>query len=393
MVGDKEIIVLAWASAIVTANAYYIHPIIGDVARDFAVSDGLIGIVPAMNQIALALGVLLLLPLGDRVNNRLLVAFCLSVQVAALVVMAVTHNFTLFVSASTVLGFFTVTPYLLPAYASRRIAPSRLGYATALLTTGVIAGVQVSRLTAGVIGEYADWRLVYWGAAALMAISAIALPKIMVNETTPEHTPRYTKLLGSMLGLAWSHPRLMVSGVIQGLNFASFIAVWLGISLHLTSDALGHGSDLVGYLTAFSAIGLLTTTRLGQWADRTGAEKARLLMATCQFAGVALLWTAEQDWYFLLPPLAIMSIVGPIIDVTGRMTGLQELPAIRTRLMSLYVGMMFIGAGLGSWAGTLAYDRGSWPGMVLLLLVFSLLVWLLSLQQWRLAAKSGSVAA
>ncbi|MCH1491951.1 MAG: MFS transporter, partial [Luminiphilus sp.] len=137
----------------------------------------------------------------------------------------------------------------------------------------------------------------------------------------------------------------------------------------------------------------LTTTRLGQWADRTGAEKARLLMATCQFAGVALLWTAEQDWYFLLPPLAIMSIVGPIIDVTGRMTGLQELPAIRTRLMSLYVGMMFIGAGLGSWAGTLAYDRGSWPGMVLLLLVFSLLVWLLSLQQWRLAAKSGSVAA
>ena len=133
MVGDREIIVLALASAIVTANAYYIHPIIGDVAREFGVSDGLIGIVPAMNQIALALGVLLLLPLGDRVNNRSLVTLCLSVQVAALATMAVTGNFALFVTASTILGFFTVTPYLLPAYASRRVAPSRLGYATALL--------------------------------------------------------------------------------------------------------------------------------------------------------------------------------------------------------------------------------------------------------------------
>ena len=205
MVGDREIIVLALASAIVTANAYYIHPIIGDVAREFGVSDGLIGIVPAMNQIALALGVLLLLPLGDRVNNRSLVTLCLSVQVAALATMAVTGNFALFVAASTILGFFTVTPYLLPAYASRRVAPSRLGYATALLTTGVIAGVQVSRLAAGVIGEYADWRLVYWLAAALMTAAAIALPRFMLKEAMPENKPSYLQLLSSMLTLSLIH--------------------------------------------------------------------------------------------------------------------------------------------------------------------------------------------
>ena len=308
MVGDREIIVLACASAIVTANAYYIHPIIGDVAREFGVSDGLIGIVPAMNQIALALGVLLLLPLGDRVNNRSLVTLCLSVQVAALVAMAVTGNFALFVAASTILGFFTVTPYLLPAYASRRVTPSRLGYATALLTTGVIAGVQVSRLAAGIIGEYADWRLVYWLAAALMTAAAMALPRFMVKEATPEHTTSYLQLLRSMLTLATCHPRLMVSGLIQGMNFAGFIALWLGISLHLTGEVLGHGSDLVGYLTAFSAIGLITTTRLGQWADRTGAEKARLLMSSCQFGAVLLLWTAETiEFHIPLRPLQIIA--------------------------------------------------------------------------------------
>ena len=53
---------LAVVVAVVTANAYYIHPIIGEVARDFGVGDAEIGVVPALNQLALALGIFLLLP-------------------------------------------------------------------------------------------------------------------------------------------------------------------------------------------------------------------------------------------------------------------------------------------------------------------------------------------
>ena len=52
---------LALTITVVTANAYYIHPIIGEVARGFSVSEAEIGLVPALNQLALALGILLLL--------------------------------------------------------------------------------------------------------------------------------------------------------------------------------------------------------------------------------------------------------------------------------------------------------------------------------------------
>lgn len=379
---NREILLLAFSAAIVTANAYYIHPIIGAVADSFGVSDGMVGIVPALNQIALALGVLLLLPLGDRVNNQKLVATCLSAQVIALITMAVATSFPLFLTASTALGFFTITPYLLPAYASRRVAPARLGFVTAVLTSGVVAGVQLSRLTSGVIGEFVDWRAVYWLAAALMAVAAVALPRIMVEEERSPDGPGYLKLLRSLWAVGVEHSRVLMSGLIQGLNFASFIAIWLGISLHLTSDAMGYGSDLVGYLTAFSAIGLLTTARLGKWADRLGAEKARVIMAMCQFVGIASLGFAGEHWWWLLPPIALMSIVGPMVDVTGRMTSLRESPVVRTRLMSLYVTLMFIGGGLGSWAGTMAYDIGGWMGSVLLVSTFSIVVCALSLQQW-----------
>ena len=383
---DSSVRTLAFASAVVTANAYYIHPIISEVATSFGVGAGSVGIVPALNQVALALGVLLLLPLGDRVRNDRLVAACLSAQVAALIVMALAERFTVFIAASTVLGFFTVTPYLLPAWTSKRVEPNRLGFVTALLTTGVIAGVQLSRLTSGVVADWIEWRAVYWLAATLMAVSAVLLPRIMAEpaSTATPVGPNYWQLLGSLGTLFSQHPRVMTSGLIQGLNFAIFISSWLGISLYLTSDGLGYGTDLVGYLTAFSAIGLLTTARLGRWADGKGPERARLIMALIQYLGVVSLWLVNLHWLYLLIPLTVMSIVGPLVDVTGRMTSLRTEPAVRTRLMSLYVTMMFLGGGLGSWLGTQAYAAAGWPGSVALATLLSASVCLLSLQQSRL---------
>ncbi|MEL7045291.1 MAG: MFS transporter, partial [Pseudomonadota bacterium] len=342
LLSTRAVVLLAVASAIVTANAYYIHPIIGRVADSFTVSDALIGAVPALNQLALALGVLLLLPLGDRVNNRRLVVLCLSVQVLALLIMATVQSYVVFVGASTVLGFFTITPYLLPAYASKRVEGARLGFVTAVLTTGVLFGVQLSRLGSGVVAEYLGWRAVYFIAAGLMALAVFSLPALMGHEAPARRNEREPRrLLLSTLRLAREHREVMVSGTIQGLNFSHFLAMWMGIGLHLTGPALNLGTDVVGYLAACSAVALFTTPRLGRWADRRGAERARLTMALLQFLAVASLALAFIRWELLIVSVFATAVAGPLIDVTGRMISLREEPSVRTRLMSLYITLMF----------------------------------------------------
>lgn len=373
---------LAIAAAVVTANAYYIHPIIGPVADSFAISDGMVGIVPAANQIALALGVLLLLPLGDRFNNRHLVMFFLSAQVLALIAMALFDLFLPFVVASTLLGFFTITPYLLPAYVSQRVAPEQLGFATAILTAGVVAGVQIARVGSGVIADVFGWRSVYWVASGLMLISAVLLPMIMDGEQpTKSEQPHYGRLLASMLRMAGEHGDVVVSGAIQALNFGIFIAIWMGIGLHLTSEDLNLGTDVVGYLSAVSLISLLTTPRLGKWADRLGPERARLQMALLHFIGILALALVHWSWWWLLLSITVTSFAGPVVDVTGRMIGLRKSPAIRTRLMSIYVTLMFIGGSIGSWSGTLAYDWAGWNGTLGWSVLLSVLVVSLSWSQ------------
>ncbi|EAQ30242.1 Twin-arginine translocation pathway signal [Erythrobacter sp. NAP1] len=360
-------------AAVVIANAYYIHPIIGEVAAHFGVSEARIGIVPALNQLALAVGILLLLPLGDIYSNRSLCIIFVSAQSLFMLGMVMAESFVLFTLSSTLLGFVTIAPYLIPAFASKRVSPDRLGQVTALLTVGVIFGILVARVGAGVVAEQFGWRAVYWCAFVLMAATTALLPITFRSEGSSAKQPRtgYGALLASVFTLAKSNKDMLISGLIQGLNFAAFTATWLALALHLTSDELGYGVDTVGYLAGVSAISLFTTARLGKIADRIGARRARLLAAVVQMVGIALMYPLGWNAWAVMVPLVITNIVGPSIDVTGRMTYLSLEPAIRTRLTTTYIVIMFIGGALGSVLGTSIYDYGGWLGTCVLLLAIS----------------------
>lgn len=371
----SRLYLLALASAVVTANAYYVHPIIAVVAEDFGVSASIIGAVPAFNQIALALGIFFLLPLGDRVSNKRLTSIFVAAQFFAIAGMAIAQDFELFVAGSTVLGFFTIAPYLLPAYVSRRVASGELGHATAILTTGIIAGILVARAGGGVLADQFGWRSVYYAAAGLMLLVSILLPLIMEprdRETPPVQS--YAQLILSIFPIIGRHPTILLSGAIQALSFGIFLAVWMGLGLHLTSPQMGYGVDVVGYLAVFSAISLVTTARLGKWADRVGATKARFVLAIGQLAAVVTLPFFGHSLWLLMIPIVLMNLVGPAIDVSGRMTFLSLDPEIRTRLMTIYIVIMFAGGGIFSWAGTIAYDLAGWNGNAILSVVLSILV-------------------
>jgi predicted MFS family arabinose efflux permease len=377
---------LAVAAAVVTANAYYIHPIIGDVADHFGVGTAQIGLVPALNQLAVALGILLLLPLGDRYSNRSLTMGFTIGQCAGLLTMTLAQTFAWFTAGSTLLGFFTIAPYLLPAYASKRVAPERLGHVTAIITAGVIFGILVARVGAGVVAEYFGWRSVYWIASGAMIAITVVLP-LMMDKGSRDRSAgdlSYGTLIASLFSLLRSHREIILSGAIQGIGFGQFIALWLGLALHLTGPGMGYGTDVVGYLAGFAAVSVFTTPYWGRVSDRIGPRKARVVFAAVQTAGIALLLPFGGNLWLLMIPLLLGNIVGPAIDVTSRMTYLALEPDIRTRLTTIYIVMMFIGGGIGSIAGTAVFDAFGWNGTAVYVLASCMALTALTVLAFRL---------
>ena len=153
---------------------------------------------------------------------------------------------------------------------------------------------------------------------------------------------------------------------------------------------MGYGVDTVGYLAGIAAVSVFSTPRLGRWADQIGAKRARLYAAIVQLCGIALFYPLGFSVWTFIIPLTIVNLVGPTIDVTGRMTFLTLEPEIRTRLTTTYIVVMFLGGAMGSILGTAIYDYAGWAGTCALLLVISGCVTGLSALAYR--ARTGRAA-
>jgi predicted MFS family arabinose efflux permease len=66
--------VLAVATGLAAANLYYAQPLLPQMGRDLALSDGATGLIVTLTQLGYAAGLALLLPLGDLLERRRLIA-------------------------------------------------------------------------------------------------------------------------------------------------------------------------------------------------------------------------------------------------------------------------------------------------------------------------------
>ncbi|MEH6660648.1 MAG: MFS transporter [Parasphingorhabdus sp.] len=380
-ISELKLFLFALSAAAVVANGYYIHPLITPVAEEFGVSGATIGLAPALNQIALALGILLLLPLGDRINNRKLVTIFVAGQFLAMLAMALSGSFTTFVVASSLLGFVTIAPYLLPAYVTRRVAPGRIGHVTGIMTAGVTLGILGSRVGGGLLGHYFGWRSAYWVGVASMALLVILLPLIMERRRDEKPSdvvpPRYGELLRSLWPIMKSLPEVPLGGLIQALSFGLFLALWLAIGLHLPRN--GYGVDTVGYLAIIAIINVLGSPFAGRFADRIGAERARIYFSLAQLVGVCLLPFAGDNLWILVVAVIFNTIGGASVDICSRTILFSRAPEIRTRLMTIYIVIMFIGGGISSWLGAATYEYAGWSGISVMAMIYALTIMGLSL--------------
>lgn len=83
----KLVVVMALASGLVVANSYYAQPLVGSIATTFDVSSTSVGLVVTASQVGYAIGLALLVPLGDLLERRRLLTFMLVGTAACLVVM------------------------------------------------------------------------------------------------------------------------------------------------------------------------------------------------------------------------------------------------------------------------------------------------------------------
>lgn len=359
---------LAAGAGFSVASLYYSQPILGVLGADLQAGADRIGLVPTLTQLGYALGILLLAPLGDRLNRRRLIVTKAVALTAALLLSAFAPSVPWLLLASLLIGLSaTVAQDIVPAAATLAPEASR-GKAVGTVMTGLLLGILLSRVVSGLLAEQLGWRTVYGAAAASVAVLAVALWRGL-PDFAPTTRVSYAALIGSMGQLWQRYPGLRHAALAQGLLAVGFSAFWSTLAVMLHAEPFHLGSGAAGAFGLAGVAGALAAPLAGRISDRRGPELVTRLgagLSALAFASMALAtWLPPQGQLLLIVLSAVAFDFGVQATLVAHQTLVYGLePAARSRLNALLFVGMFIGMATGAWLGSLALARWGWLGVV-----------------------------
>lgn len=357
----------AIASGLSVANVYYAQPLLDALANDFGISHAAVGGVVTATQIGCALALLLVVPLGDKVDRRRLMAIQLIALVAALVSVSMAQSASALLIGMLATGMLgTAMTQGLIAYAASAASPHEQGRVIGAAQGGVFVGLLLARVFAGGIGDITGWRGVYLCAAALMLMIALPLWWKLPALPAVTATMSYPRLIGSMLTLLRQEKVLQIRGVLALLMFATFNIFWSALVLPLSAPPYNFSHTAIGAFGLVGAVGALAAGRAGRWADRGYAQRT----SAAALALLLLAWwplsLMDHSLGILLIGIILLDLGGQALHVTNQSMIFRTRPEAHSRLVGLYMLFYAVGSGLGALGTTMTYAFVGWPGVCLL---------------------------
>ncbi|MDK1845134.1 MULTISPECIES: MFS transporter [unclassified Klebsiella] len=365
------IFILALGAGFSVASIYYAQPLLPLMGANLHLTVEGMGLVPTLTQAGYALGILFLLPLGDRHDRRRLILVKSALLALLLLLCSLTGQLSSLLVVSLLIGMAaTMAQDIVPAAAI--LAPAgKQGKMVGTVMTGLLLGILLSRTVSGVVGAVFGWRVMYQAAAVSVALIGLVmwrvLPRFAIHSTLS-----YPQLMASMAHLWQRYPALRRAALAQGALSVAFSAFWSTLAVML-SEHYHMGSAVAGGFGIAGAAGALAAPLAGGLADKFGAGKVTQMGAALVTVSFALM--------FILPLLPLgqlaliaLSAIGFDLGLQSSLVAHQNLvyglePQARGRLNALLFTVVFIGMSLGSVLGSKLYVLAGWNGVVTLAVV------------------------
>jgi predicted MFS family arabinose efflux permease len=351
---------LAVACGAMAANLYYAQTLIDGIGPEIGLDPTVAGLITTLTQLGYGVGLLLIVPLADLVENRrLAIAASLGAGVGCLAI-AFSQNAATFLLASAVTGLCSTGAQVLVPLASHLARPERQGHVVGLVMSGLLGGIMLARPVASYTAHLLGWRAVFFGSAGIMLAIALAL-LAACPQRRPDARITYRALVASVFGQVRKHRTLQLRAAYQGLLFASFNLFWTAAPL-LLIHRYGFTQQGIALFAFAAAGGALVAPQAGRMADRGHGWRSTLAaLATVVVAFLA------ADWAVAAGSLLAFVVVAVVLDaatqvnhVTGQriIFGLSQ--DARGRINSAYMTVMFLFGAFGSVIGSATYAAGGW---------------------------------
>lgn len=355
---------LAVACGMIVANLYYAQPLVGPIAQALHLSPEIAGLIVTLIQIGYCVGLLLLVPLGDIVENRKLVLVLVSGCAVALLAAALATHASVFLIAGCAIGLCSVAVQVLVPFAAHLAPEHARGRAVGNVTSGLLMGIMLARPVSSLVSDGFGWHAIFAASAVAMVLLAIVLARKLPRRQ-PAPGVNYAQMIGSMAHLLRTQPVLRRRAAYQASLFGVFSLFWTTTPLYLAGPAFHMSQTGIAIFALVGVAGAIAAPMAGRYADR-GHSRQMTALALALGAGSFLLSRVGTEGSLLsLLSLTVAAVLLDFAVSTNLVIGQRAIFSLsaehRSRLNGLYMAIFFIGGAIGSSAGAWAYARAGWP--------------------------------
>ena len=358
-------ILFSVAAGLAVGNLYWAQPLLSVIAEDFEVPTSQGSFLVTATQIGYAVGILMIVPLGDVMKRRKLLSIVMMITVIALIVCACAQSFQILSAALLLLGIFTVSGQIILPLSGDLASNETRGRIVGIVSAGITAGILFSRLLSGLVADIWNWRGIYIMAAILNLLMVVVIFFKLPNVPAQVKKFSYSKLLGSVFTSIKRYPQMKGILLKQGLTFGiAFNLFWTALTFLLSGEPFNYSTFQIGLVSLAGLTGAIAGAKLGTLQDKGLGDKGiaifigmcALSMTTAAFSGTSIMPI------ILIAAVFSLAIQGVGVLCQAQLFSLSD--SERSRLNTAFVVSNFLFSAVGSSLSSILWNFGNWQAVM-----------------------------
>ncbi|MEE1811108.1 MFS transporter [Streptomyces sp. BE133] len=395
--GRGLVLLMALAAGLSAAGNYFAQPLLDIIEVNLHIGVTAAGLIVTAAQAGYALGLILLVPLGDIMERRRLAVILFALTAFFLLATAAAPTGPLLIAGTLLTALTSVGAQVVVPFAATLAAPAERGRIVGVVMSGVLLGGLFGRMASGTLSELGGWRTAYWVNALLMAVMAILLHKRLPRLPRQRDVApmSYTGLLRSTLSLLRQEPLLRWRAAIGAFSMASYSVQLTALTFLLTRPPFRWNAAAIGLFGLVGVIGVVGMNFAARLSDRGRVQAVSGTAAALLTLSWLPLLAGESSLLWLAVGVISLNIAQQAGLNSAQNVIYALRPEARNRINSGFMTLFFMGGAAGAALASVVWARAGWSGICILggsLAAGSLVLWVLERVRMTSAARPGSVA-
>ena len=338
---------MAVATGLSVANCYYNQPLLGSMAKDFAVNDFSASMVATLTQIGYVTGLVFVIPLGDLVSRKKLILTNYIISSCALLAIALAPNIYWVWGASLLAGASSVMPQFFIPLVSYYSPPAHKVRNVGIIQSCLLIGILGSRVFSGFLADAWGWRSVYFVACAFMLGCFLMIHK-MLPVLSARSQDSYAGLMKSLLRLLSKYPYLRIASLRAALAYGSFFALWSCLAFRMKQEPFFASDDIF----------------ISGYIQKHGARFFSIIGGCIILAAWLLAFWGNDSYLWMIIAILLIDAGMQCIHLSNQTSVVALDASAINRVNTIYMTIYFLGGSAGTFVSGLFWQHYEWTGVV-----------------------------